>query len=267
MKQRFGLRIDGTALDEFARTITPAPGAWGGDTMSNIDIEHTALRRINQIAHNATGDNAAAMSHHDTTDRLIEDAAHQAAHQAEIRTTERLRHLRDVVEAHQARDDARGRLAYLERGIIEAGPGAAEIAHERARQQQEEGYHPINDLHDHKAGDLAAAGVAYLAAALAAYDHERLPTDWAEARNMPHPELWPWAEEHWKPSDDPRRNLEKAGALIAAEIDRLDLDRAQAHLAAEDPMPPTAGDIMEAILDDAYQNRATRRRVRDNPQA
>lgn len=32
---------------------------------------------------------------------------------------------------------------------------------------------------------------------------------------------WPWEIEWWKPSDDPVRNLVKAGALIAAEIDRL----------------------------------------------
>ena len=33
---------------------------------------------------------------------------------------------------------------------------------------------------------------------------------------------WPWDEESWKPSDDPIINLAKAGALIAAEIDRLE---------------------------------------------
>jgi hypothetical protein len=35
------------------------------------------------------------------------------------------------------------------------------------------------------------------------------------------PTYWPWDKEWWKPSDDPTRNLVKAGALIAAEIDRL----------------------------------------------
>lgn len=34
------------------------------------------------------------------------------------------------------------------------------------------------------------------------------------------PDTWPWSAEWWKPGD-PIRNLEKAGALIAAEIDRL----------------------------------------------
>ena len=33
--------------------------------------------------------------------------------------------------------------------------------------------------------------------------------------------LWPWAAEWWKPKDC-RRNLVRAGALILAEIERLD---------------------------------------------
>ena len=35
------------------------------------------------------------------------------------------------------------------------------------------------------------------------------------------PSDWPWEAEWWKPSKDPIKNLVKAGALIAAEIDRL----------------------------------------------
>lgn len=35
------------------------------------------------------------------------------------------------------------------------------------------------------------------------------------------PDAWPW-EDSWKPSPTAVRNLEKAGALIAAEIDRLE---------------------------------------------
>lgn len=35
------------------------------------------------------------------------------------------------------------------------------------------------------------------------------------------PKLWPWDSKWWKPDLDPIRNLVKAGALIAAEIDRL----------------------------------------------
>jgi hypothetical protein len=36
------------------------------------------------------------------------------------------------------------------------------------------------------------------------------------------PEEWPWFQERWKPTPDNRiRELVKAGALIAAEIDRM----------------------------------------------
>ena len=49
------------------------------------------------------------------------------------------------------------------------------------------------------------------------------------------PECWPWDHEWWKPSDDPVRNLVKAGALIAAEIDRL--QRLREHTAAIELKP------------------------------
>ena len=35
------------------------------------------------------------------------------------------------------------------------------------------------------------------------------------------PNLWPWDAAEWHPSPLPTRNLAKAGALVAAEIDRL----------------------------------------------
>jgi hypothetical protein len=62
---------------------------------------------------------------------------------------------------------------------------------------------------------LAIAGLSYASVAASqvrlrdGYVKERLPI------------YWPWDQEWWKPSDDPIRNLAKAGALIAAEIDRL----------------------------------------------
>lgn len=37
---------------------------------------------------------------------------------------------------------------------------------------------------------------------------------------------WPWSREWWKPKN-PRRDLVKAGALIVAEIERLDRLEAQ----------------------------------------
>lgn len=35
------------------------------------------------------------------------------------------------------------------------------------------------------------------------------------------PLIWPWSPKWWKPGEDRIQELKKAGALIAAEIDRL----------------------------------------------
>lgn len=82
--------------------------------------------------------------------------------------------------------------------------GAELIAAERHRQVSAEGWTPEHDDH-HTSGELVDAAVAYL----------------AEGNPDSGRPWWPWDESYWKPSTDRVRNLAKAGALIAAEIDRL----------------------------------------------
>lgn len=89
--------------------------------------------------------------------------------------------------------------------------GARLITAERQRQITQEGWTPDHD-DEHVRGELAGAAVCYILHALQQDDIEDEP--------WPLPQ-WPWAVSYWKPSGDPRRNLVKAGALIAAEIDRL----------------------------------------------
>lgn len=85
--------------------------------------------------------------------------------------------------------------------------GIERIAKERQRQMQEEGWTPEHD-DEHDNGELAAAAECYLREVTGMpLTHHGLP-------------IWPWDDEWWKPSGNPIRNLEKAGALIAAEIDR-----------------------------------------------
>ena len=84
--------------------------------------------------------------------------------------------------------------------------GTELIAAERERQITEEGRN-LDWIHEK--GELLDAAVCY-AEAVQMNDHRMY-------------EDWPWAECWWKPSDDPIRNLVKAGALIAAEIDRLQI--------------------------------------------
>jgi hypothetical protein len=111
--------------------------------------------------------------------------------------------------------------------------GAELIAAERKRQIEKEGYSATHDdMHEHS-GQLAAAAITYADTALIQQcwtpdAHEREITDAMVSR-------WPWEEEAFKPAPEPIRNLVKAGALIAAEIDRL--QRIQRGTAAQAVIP------------------------------
>lgn len=90
--------------------------------------------------------------------------------------------------------------------------GAFLIALERHRQVTTESWTPEHD-DEHVAGQLAHAARCYAGHGIGLiYGLDRQPRI---------PQEWPWGGEWWKPSLDPIRDLTKAGALIAAEIDRL----------------------------------------------
>lgn len=96
--------------------------------------------------------------------------------------------------------------------------GVSLIANERLRQIQQEGWTPEHD-DAHALGQMAGAAACY-----ALQGCGFLNPHIVEARRPPvdgKVRVWPWADSWWKPSDDPIRNLVKAGTLIAAEIDRL----------------------------------------------
>lgn len=91
--------------------------------------------------------------------------------------------------------------------------GMRVICWERVRQQVEEGYTESDDDR-HGNGELACAAAYY-----ALPDEMRVfYVDESSPRGVP--SGWPFGEEYWKPGDRVRE-LAKAGALIAAEIDRL----------------------------------------------
>lgn len=93
-----------------------------------------------------------------------------------------------------------------------ATQGCGLLVIERHRQISEEGWTPDHD-DQHDDGVLVRAALCYAdKAAVQAQGHRNV----GDLRPV-----WPWGESWWKPSDDPIRNLVKAGALIAAEIDRL----------------------------------------------
>lgn len=86
-----------------------------------------------------------------------------------------------------------------------------DIAAERQRQIDVEGWTPDHD-DQHASGQLAAAAGSYALA-----KHPRLL--WVGGNEFPL--TWPWHRRWWKPKDR-RRDLIRAGALIVAEIERLD---------------------------------------------
>jgi hypothetical protein len=94
-----------------------------------------------------------------------------------------------------------------------------DVCLERRRQQLVEGWTAEHDDSEHDSGELAAAACAY---ALAAADalHPLSQGDGDFTPDNP-PSMWPFEWQFFKPAS-PRRMLEKAGALILAEIERLD---------------------------------------------
>jgi hypothetical protein len=80
------------------------------------------------------------------------------------------------------------------------------IADERRRQVEKEGWTPEHD-DEHENGELAKAASCY--------------ADPRTSAQKEPPNRWPWAREWWKPNKDRVRDLVKAGALIIAEIERL----------------------------------------------
>ena len=104
--------------------------------------------------------------------------------------------------------------------------GAELIAAERQRQVETEGWTAEHDA-AHRADDLARAAVCYATPPADRTIHTRnmsrsmgAPDDRGD-RFAQYPQGWPWSPDDWKPTNDRVRELVKAGALIAAEIDRL----------------------------------------------
>lgn len=113
---------------------------------------------------------------------------------------------RRYVEALRAALDAAEARAV---GVTDA---AKDVLVERQRQVSVEGWTPERD-DTHTDGQIALAAGAYASFAGMSARH-RL------ASRCPYP-TWPWEAMWWKPTDR-RRDLVKAGALILAEIERLD---------------------------------------------
>ena len=97
----------------------------------------------------------------------------------------------------------------LKSGVDFIATGIDFIAAERERQISSKGW-TLEQDEGHQRGELIDAAQSYIRAAV----------------NIGHPGLqkppqtWPWEPQAWKPEGNSLQNLVKAGALIAAEIDR-----------------------------------------------
>lgn len=91
------------------------------------------------------------------------------------------------------------------------------ITEERQRQVSQEGWTPSHD-DDMRHGQLAAAALTYTDAHLIRenYNESLVPRMICDVMMQ----RWPWDEQSFKTTNS-IRDLTKAGALIAAEIDRL----------------------------------------------
>jgi hypothetical protein len=102
-------------------------------------------------------------------------------------------------------------IADAARLVQQTAVGLSLITAERLRQIAVEGYTPEHDA-EHGGGELALAAAAY---ALAASCRQNQGAVW-----------WPW-DSGYKPGPQPLDSLVKAGALIAAEIDRIVAEEAR----------------------------------------
>lgn len=103
----------------------------------------------------------------------------------------------------QVDEESNERIVELEKLLV---GGAGRIARERLAQVEREGFTAEHD-DQHAWGQLAVAGAWY---ALLTLDHESANRYEVE---------FPFSDA-WKKDDGDLRNLEKAGALIASELDR-----------------------------------------------
>lgn len=102
---------------------------------------------------------------------------------------------------------------------------AADVLAERKRQIEQEGWTPEHDS-AHRDGSLSQAAACYASNAatwlgMVQSGAKNLMDAGRYAELSPLRLRWPWAAEWWKPKT-PRRDLVRAGALILAEIERLD---------------------------------------------
>lgn len=131
---------------------------------------------------------------------------------------------RRAAKAEAERDAAIARAEKAEAALTNA---ASDVLAERKRQVSVEGLSIEHD-DEHDRGEIARAAAAYaLAASYSDFFRmknrvvDKLHEQYVDGGPTRLRHIWPWDWEWWKPKDR-RHDLVRAGALILAEIERLD---------------------------------------------
>ncbi|EPB5124259.1 hypothetical protein ACRJX6_000209 [Klebsiella pneumoniae] len=135
-----------------------------------------------------------------TAEQALEKAQQQTT-ESENRVRKQNRHICELFDDNTA---LRQRIAELESRTVTAA--AADVLAERQRQVTAEGWTAERD-DSYQNSELADAAACY-----AIHAHNQ---------GFSTPAHWPWSPTWWKQTN-PRRDLVKAGALILAEIERID---------------------------------------------
>ncbi len=124
--------------------------------------------------------------------------------------------------------------------------GVTLIGEERERQIVQKGFDPEHDMELHSRNtELVEAAIAYARYAgsqIYAQNYNAHSHEWLE-----HPREWPWDVNSWHPDPDPVRNLEKAGALIAAQIDVTRRARVE-RVMEKDKLVVTLRNVTEELM-------------------
>ncbi|EGF6382910.1 ead/Ea22-like family protein [Salmonella enterica subsp. enterica serovar Cubana] len=220
------MTIDKRALREVAEKATP--GTWrrtsslfNGITVTpfslcgeEVTLAHTVEKRDAEFIAAANPATMLALLDENIQLQREKDAIEAVA----LALRDDMRQAREQLEAAEKRNaeqreyyegviaDGSKRIAELEGGAF--NPAILDVVAERQRQKTIEGWTPEHD-DEHCNGELAMAAVCYI--------NETGTVN----RNGGKPWGWPWDASWWKPNAR-RRNLVKAGALILAEIERID---------------------------------------------
>lgn len=173
----------------------------GGSPMSNIDKQ--ALR---EIAAAAVGEHErlSVMPPDDIFDISLAEGTQLDADITALNALNSAANPTTVLAMLDELEAAEKRIAELEGDAF--NPAILDVVAERQRQQSVEGWTPEHD-NAYQNSELADAAACY-----AIHAHNQ---------GFSTPAHWPWSPDWWKQSGA-RRDLVKAGALILAEIERID---------------------------------------------